>query len=34
MAGSNEVTGIPETVGFAVMTVSDTLDSKTDKTGP
>lgn len=28
------MTGIPETVGFAVMTVSDTRDSTTDKTGP
>ncbi len=28
------MTGIPETVGFAVMTVSDTRDTKTDKTGP
>lgn len=28
------MTGIPSTVGFAVMTVSDTRDSKTDKTGP
>jgi len=26
--------GIPETVGFAVMTVSDTRDEKTDRTGP
>ena len=25
---------IPETVGFAVMTVSDTRDTRTDKTGP
>ncbi|WP_420430754.1 molybdenum cofactor synthesis domain-containing protein [Hyphobacterium sp.] len=25
---------VPETVGFAVMTVSDTRDTKTDKTGP
>ncbi|WP_394693624.1 molybdenum cofactor synthesis domain-containing protein [Hyphobacterium sp.] len=28
------MTGIPETVGFAVMTVSDTRDAATDKTGP
>jgi len=28
------MTGIPDTVGFAVMTVSDTRDTKTDKTGP
>lgn len=28
------MSGAPETVGFAVMTVSDTRDSKTDKTGP
>lgn len=28
------MTGIPETVGFAVMTVSDTRDAETDKTGP
>lgn len=28
------MTGIPETVGFAVMTVSDTRDAVTDKTGP
>lgn len=28
------MTCVPETVGFAVMTVSDTRDAKTDKTGP
>ncbi|PIW31337.1 MAG: molybdenum cofactor biosynthesis protein [Rhodobacterales bacterium CG15_BIG_FIL_POST_REV_8_21_14_020_59_13] len=28
------MTGIPETVGFAVMTVSDTRNTITDKTGP
>lgn len=28
------MTTIPDQVGFAVMTVSDTRDSKTDKTGP
>jgi len=28
------MTGIPETVGFAVMTVSDTRDTASDKTGP
>ena len=28
------MTGIPQTVGFAVMTVSDTRDGRTDKTGP
>jgi molybdopterin adenylyltransferase len=28
------MTGIPETVGFAVMTVSDTRNIATDKTGP
>ncbi|MEE2525699.1 molybdenum cofactor synthesis domain-containing protein [Hyphobacterium sp. HN65] len=28
------MTTIPETIGFAVMTVSDTRDDRTDKTGP
>ncbi|WP_421789184.1 molybdenum cofactor synthesis domain-containing protein [Hyphobacterium sp.] len=28
------MTTIPESVGFAVMTVSDTRDTRTDKTGP
>ncbi|WP_421785160.1 molybdenum cofactor biosynthesis protein B [Hyphobacterium sp.] len=28
------MSAIPDTVGFAVMTVSDTRDAKTDKTGP
>jgi molybdenum cofactor biosynthesis protein B len=28
------MTDAPETVGFAIMTVSDTRDTKTDKTGP
>jgi len=28
------MTGIPETVGFAVMTLSDTRNTITDKTGP
>jgi len=28
------MSAIPDTIGFAVMTVSDSRDSKTDKTGP